>query len=68
MEAERKDWDSLPEKCQRFWEVAEPVAVAELVEATVASRDSVTSTGSVTDSVPVTVDSVPGDGIRLPNG
>ena len=62
MEAERKDWDSLPEKSQRFWEVA------ELVEATVASRDSVTSTGSVTDSVPVTVDSVPGDGIRLPNG
>ena len=21
MEAERKDWDSLPEKCQRVWEV-----------------------------------------------
>ena len=62
MEAERKDWDSLPEKCQRFWEVSAVATVAEPVEATVASRDSVTSTGSVTGTAPET-----GKGIRLPN-
>ena len=57
MAAERKDWDSLPEKSQRFWEVAEPV------EAALCGLGlEVTSTGSVT------ADSVTGVGIRLPNG
>ena len=60
MDAERKDWDSLPEKCQRLGEVG---AVVELVEATLCGFGlEVTSTGSVTDSASVTV------GIRLPNG